>query len=201
MRDAGVGRVLVASLHQAIADLLPTRLGFYEHWLHVDGLREGTIGLAPLQAVLSFLREEGAPYAAIMVLAGTYAGEWSVAGLSSAERALIGALPAPLRRRWVLRVARRVVRAAYRENKATAHVRRGRARVEIHASVFCGVRHPVTSPLCLYYAALSADVLTRFGLPAHASVVQCRGMGAPSCVIDVDFDRGAEAPPASREAA
>ena len=38
MRDAGVGRVLLASLHQGIADILPTRLGFYESWLHAKGL-------------------------------------------------------------------------------------------------------------------------------------------------------------------
>ena len=44
MSEAGVGRVLVASLHQAIADLLPTRLSFYENWLNAEGLREGTIG-------------------------------------------------------------------------------------------------------------------------------------------------------------
>ena len=59
MRDAGVGRVLLASLHQGIADILPTRLGFYESWLHAKGLRDGTIDLAPLYAVLSFLRQEG----------------------------------------------------------------------------------------------------------------------------------------------
>jgi hypothetical protein len=29
MREAGIGRVLVASLHQGIADILPTRLSFY----------------------------------------------------------------------------------------------------------------------------------------------------------------------------
>ena len=59
MREAGIGRVLVASLHQGIADILPTRLAFYENWLNAEGLREGTIGLAPLFAVLSFLRTEG----------------------------------------------------------------------------------------------------------------------------------------------
>src|SRR6267142_2578021 len=31
MRDAGVGRVLVASLHEAIGDILPARLAFYEN--------------------------------------------------------------------------------------------------------------------------------------------------------------------------
>ena len=62
MTEAGIGRLLVASLHQAIADLLPTRLEFYEAWLNPAGLREGRIGLAPLAAVLSFLRQEGEPY-------------------------------------------------------------------------------------------------------------------------------------------
>ena len=41
---------------------LPDRLEFYENWLTVPGLREGTIGLAPLSAVLSFLRLEGEAY-------------------------------------------------------------------------------------------------------------------------------------------
>ena len=59
MRDAVIGRVLVASLHQGISDILPMRLTFYESWLDAEGLREGTIGLAPLYAVLSFLRQEG----------------------------------------------------------------------------------------------------------------------------------------------
>ena len=60
MSEPRIGRVLVASLHQAIADVLPERLEFYENWLSSSGLREGTIGLAPLSAVLSFLRGEGA---------------------------------------------------------------------------------------------------------------------------------------------
>ena len=70
MTDASVGRLLVASLHQSIADLLPMRLEFYEAWLHPSGLREGRIGLAPLAAVLSFLRLEGAPYHLIAARAG-----------------------------------------------------------------------------------------------------------------------------------
>ena len=48
MIEAGIGRLLVASLHQGIADLLPTRLEFYEAWLNPAGLRDGKIGLAPL---------------------------------------------------------------------------------------------------------------------------------------------------------
>ena len=78
MGEAGIGRVLVASLHQSIADLLPTRLTFYENWLNAEGLREGTIGLAPLYAVLSFLRQEGDAYDMITTRAGEYAAEWTV---------------------------------------------------------------------------------------------------------------------------
>ena len=62
MGESRIGRILVASLHQAIADLLPTRLEFYENWLNSSGLREGTIGLAAISAVLGFLRTEGEAY-------------------------------------------------------------------------------------------------------------------------------------------
>ena len=58
MNDAVVGRLLVASLHQAILHLLPTRLEFDEAWLNPGGLRQGRIGLALLAAVVSFLRLE-----------------------------------------------------------------------------------------------------------------------------------------------
>ena len=41
MTEPRIGRVLVASLHQAIADLLPTRLEFYENWLNASGAARG----------------------------------------------------------------------------------------------------------------------------------------------------------------
>src|SRR6516165_5913272 len=94
MREAGIGRVLVASLHQAIADILPTRLTFYENWLNAEGLREGTIGLAPLYAVLSFLRQEGDAYDMITTRAGEYAAEWTVQSMAPARRTFIKTAPA-----------------------------------------------------------------------------------------------------------
>src|SRR5439155_25272548 len=51
MTDARIRRVLAASLHQAIGDVLPQRLDFYEVWLKSEGLRDGSIGLAPMTAV------------------------------------------------------------------------------------------------------------------------------------------------------
>src|SRR5688572_33032867 len=93
MREPGIGRVLVASLHQGIADILPTRLVFYENWLNAEGLREGTIGLAPFYAVLSFLRQEGEAYQLTTARAGEYAAEWSVASMPPLERRIVHAVP------------------------------------------------------------------------------------------------------------
>src|SRR5262249_60861695 len=103
MNEAGIGRVLVASLHQGIADILPTRLSFYENWLNAEGLREGTIGLAPLYAVLSFLRQEGGAYEMITTRAGEYAAEWTVQSMSPFQRTLLKSTPAWLRVRMLLR--------------------------------------------------------------------------------------------------
>ena len=86
MSEPRIGRVLVASLHQAIADVLPMRLEFYENWLNAAGLREGTIGLAPLSAVLSFLRSEGDAYNQITTRAGEYAADWTVTNMPVFER-------------------------------------------------------------------------------------------------------------------
>src|SRR6202040_342270 len=113
MRQAGIGRVLVASLHQGIADILPSRLGFYENWLNAEGLREGTIGLAPLYAVLSFLRQEGDAYQLVTGRAGEYAAEWTVESMPASRRKLINAAPAWLRRRLILRLAGKLVRNSF----------------------------------------------------------------------------------------
>src|SRR5450631_1701731 len=104
MGEAGVGRVLVASLHQGIADILPTRLAFYENWLNAEGLREGTIGLAPLYAVLSFLRQEGEAYTLITGRAGEYAADWTVQSMTPIQRTLLKAAPVWLRSRLLLRL-------------------------------------------------------------------------------------------------
>ena len=106
MSEPRIGRVLVASLHQAIADVLPTRLEFYENWLTCPGLREGTIGLAPLSAVLGFLRTRGRGVRSITARAGEYAADWTVSDMSAFERRVIRALPAALRTARRCRTAR-----------------------------------------------------------------------------------------------
>src|SRR5204862_5960986 len=99
MNRVGVGRMLIASLHQGISDLIPTRLEFYENWLHATGMRDGKIGLAPLAAVLSFLRQEGESYELVTARAGQYAAQWSFDNLSSFERSMIRSMPVWVRAR------------------------------------------------------------------------------------------------------
>src|SRR5262245_26422768 len=143
MPEARIGRVLVASLHQSIADILPTRLSFYENWLNVEGFREGTIGLAPLYAVLSFLRQEGAAYDSITTRAGQYAAEWTVESMPSFRRAAIKVAPGWLRKRLLVRLGSDLIRNSYRGSRVVARMRRGTARIDVRASVFCTVREPV----------------------------------------------------------
>jgi bacteriochlorophyll 4-vinyl reductase len=175
--------VLVASLHQGIADILPTRLTFYENWLNAEGLREGTIGLAPLYAVLSFLRQEGDAYQMITTRAGEYAAEWTVASMPPLQRAAIRAAPVWLRTRMLLRLARQLVRNSYTGSRAISRFRRGLASIDVRASIFCTVREPATYPLCGFYAAAFTRLLTLFNMHARAEVVACRGTGEPSCVL------------------
>jgi hypothetical protein len=186
MSEARIGRVLVASLHQAIADVLPMRLEFYENWLNSSGLREGTIGLAPLSAVLSFLRQEGAAYEEITRKAGVYAAEWTVRSLPAMERRLINVLPASLRSRAALRVGRMLVHNTYPGSRALMRVKKTDASVDLRGSLFCEVREASMEPLCGFYASAIAGVLKLFDVTADARVNECRASGAArGCVLSV----------------
>jgi hypothetical protein len=186
MSEPRIGRVLVASLHQAIAELLPNRLEFYENWLSVSGLRQGTIGLAPLFAVLSFLRTEGEAYDLITSRAGQYAADWTVNNLAPLERRVIRALPASLRARAGLRTARALVRDTYPGSRAIVRLRRGTASVDLRGSLFCEVREASLLPLCGFYASAIARVLQQFALRADARVNECRAAGArKGCLLSV----------------
>jgi bacteriochlorophyll 4-vinyl reductase len=202
MREAGIGRVLVASLHQAIGDILPTRLGFYENWLNAEGLRDGTIRLAPLYAVLSFLRQEGdASYETITTRAGEYAAEWTVESMPALERTLIKSAPVWLRARLLLRLASRLVRSTYRGSRVASKVRQGTARIDVRDSIFCTVREPVRHPLCGFYAAAFTKLLSMFNLRARAEITRCRATGEPSCVLEFAIANIASAPDVEVEAA
>jgi hypothetical protein len=185
--EARIGRVLVASLHQAIADVLPDRLEFYENWLNAPGLREGTIGLAPLSAVLSFLRIEGDAYNRIAERAGEYAADWTVSNMSGFERRVIGVLPVRLRTRSALRAAAALVRSTYPGSRVLFKIKRGKAAIDLRGSLFCEVREASAMPLCGFYAAAIARVLHLLGLQANAQVYECRATSrGKGCRLTVD---------------
>jgi bacteriochlorophyll 4-vinyl reductase len=186
MRDAGIGRLLVASLHQAIADVLPMRLEFYENWLNPDGLRHGTIGLAPLAAVLSFLRAEGESYRLITSQAGAYAAEWILASQSPLARRLPSVLPFPLRVRAALQEGRQLVSQTYGGSRAIVRLRRGAGSIDLRGSLFCVVRERAPQPLCGFYEAAFTRVLELYGVDGSVRVEQCRAAGDPRCLLSVE---------------
>lgn len=185
MIETGIGRLLVASLHQGIADLLPTRLEFYEAWLNPAGLRDGKIGLAPLAAVLSFLRQEGEPYKLIAARAGEYAAEWSVVEMPAFTQAVIRAAPPGLRLYLVSRMARSMVKNTYRGSRVIVRWRKGRGAIDLRGSIFCEVRDPVEQPLCEFYAAAIRRLMSLFNLDVEVGTDQCRATGAGHCLMTI----------------
>ena len=181
MSESPVGRLLVASLHQGIADLLPSRLEFYESWLNPAGLRDGRIGLAQLFAVLSFLRQEGEPYHLVSARAGEYTADWTVAALRPLQRTLLRAAPPSVRMRLAMRVARTMVRHTYGGGRLTVRWRKGSAHIDLRGSVFCETREPGPQPLCEFYASALRRLMRLFSLEADVGTERCRATGAAHC--------------------
>jgi len=191
--ETRIGRLLPASLHQAIAEVVPQRSDFYEEWLGSDGVRGGTIGLAPILAVLGFLRTEAA-YDQIVARAGGLAAEWTMELMPSLQRRIIALLPRSVRTRAALRVAAGIVRQTCSASRASSRVRRGTARLDVAESLFCQVREARSLPLCGFYASVAVTVLAAVGIPARAQVAQCRAVGASTCVIALDLSGAGSEP-------
>lgn len=188
MSEPRVGRFLVASLHQAIGEVVPDRLTFYENWLSVSGLRDGRIGLAQLMAVFSFLRLEGDVYDQVTTRAGGYAADWTVSGLPAFERRVMRLLPARLRPRAAVRAVRHLLRATYPGCRVVARFDHRRTRLEVRGSVFCQVREASLRPLCGFYVAAVARLLEELAIPGEARLESCQAAGGgQGCVIVMAF--------------
>lgn len=187
MTEARIGRLVPACLHQAIQDALPLRLDFYEHWLHSEALHNGSIGLAPLTAVLGFLRKEGAGYNQVVERAGTLAAEWTVASMSPFQKRMVAALPRPLRVRAVLRIACEIVRDVSSRSQAKRRLRRGHAYIDVESSFFCSVRDTQPAPLCNFYAAATAEALRAFGVSARGRAERCRAVDGATCSMAIEI--------------
>lgn len=197
MTEVRVGRLLAACLHQAISEVLPQRLDFYEEWLDPDGLRDGNIGLAPLTAVLGFLRTEGDGYSRVVGRAGTLAAEWTVLSMPTVARRIQSSLPRPFRARAAMRVAGTVIRDVLSTTTVKTRVRRDRVRLDVRSSLFCAVRERQALPLCGFYAAVAVETLKRFNLASQARIDECRAVTGGSCVVTLKLvDAGQAIDPA-----
>lgn len=195
MVDAGIGRLLISSLHQGIADVTPSRLEFYEEWLSPEGMRDGRIGLAPLGAVLSFVhREEPPANDEIVSRAGRYAADWTYQELSALRRWFIGQLPTPMRTRAALGLGRRLVLATVRQSTIKTRLKGSEGEVDIHSALFDQLRDPASIPMRAFYAsalsrlmahcAVDADVAIVTAQPGWNLIVKVRG-STPVAATDV----------------
>lgn len=193
MVDAGIGRLLISSLHQGIADISPNRLEFYEGWLSPAGMHEGRIGLAPLGAVLSFLhREESPANDQIMARAGCYAADWTFEDLSAARRWMIRRLPTNIRARVALSLGKTLVFATVRASKVKTHFKGTTAAIDINSALFDQLRDPATIPMRAYYASAMDRLLAHCAIDAEVSVNNDQP-GAWSLAITVRGARPLEA--------
>jgi len=193
MVDAGIGRLLISSLHQGIADVSPTRLEFYENWLSPAGMRDGRIGLAPLGAVLSFLHREEAPAnAQIVSRAGRYAADWTFEELTALRRWYIRRLPTGLRARAALGLGKRLILATVRESKVKTRIHGSTAEIDINSALFDQLRDPATIPMRAFYASAIERLLAHCAIDAAVIVTNDRP-GAWSLAITVRGPRPLEA--------
>ncbi|HYE86422.1 MAG TPA: hypothetical protein VEA16_08710 [Vicinamibacterales bacterium] len=193
MVDAGIGRLLISSLHQGIADVSPNRLDFYENWLSPAGMRDGRIGLAPLGAVLSFLHREEAPAnEQIVERAGRYAADWTFADLSGFRRWYLRRLPMRLRSRAALGLGKKLILATVRQSKVKTQLTGTRAAIDINSALFDQLRDPATIPMRAFYASAIERMLQHCAVDADVSVTNDQP-GAWSLAIVVRGPRQLEA--------
>jgi len=189
MSEPKIGRLVVASLHQAIAEAIPLKLEFYENWLKPLGLlKEGrVIGAASFSAALSFLRREEpvTTYHDITRRAGELAAVWTFEELSWSRKRWLKLLPTRLRMRAALRLSREIARAAYPGSKIVFRLQRDGGQVEVRGSVFCQVREKVERPLCGFYEGVIVKLMELIAVQATVNLASCRAVTGTTCKIQM----------------
>jgi len=193
MVDAGIGRLLISSLHQGIADVSPNRLEFYENWLSPTGMRDGRIGLAPLGAVLSFLHREEAPANdQIVERAGRYAADWTYRELLPLRRWVIRRLPIGMRARATLGLGKRLILQTVRQSKVRVQFNGTTGTIDINSALFDQLRDPATIPMRAFYASAIDRLLEHTGVEGDVNVTNDQP-GAWSLAITIRGPRPLEA--------
>ena len=192
MTEAGIGRVLVASLHQGIADILPDAPGVLRELAEPRGLapRDDRPGAAARGAQLPPAGRGGLPPDHAARRASTPPSGRSRRRVTS-RRSFTRRLPRGPRSRAVLRLACRTVRQTYVGTRAIVRLRRGEGTVDLRGSLFCGIRD---SSRRAALRLLRAPALSRFfelySLPAAVRLGECRATGDRSCILAVSLGAG-----------
>jgi len=117
-----------------------------------------------------------------------------VLAMSPLERRFTTSLPPRVRVWYVMRLVRRLVRQTYGGSRALVRWRGfAVSAVDLRGSLFCQVREPTPQPLCQYYSAAIARLMTLFGLDVRVATDGCRATGAPRCVIGLAIHTEGEA--------
>jgi hypothetical protein len=199
MSEARIDRLMAAAIHQAIGDITPSRLDFYESYLRPRGWREDAVNLAPVAAVLSFLRHEPAgTYDAVMSRAAEYASAWVYDALPWRVRILGRVGSTWVRLRTLGKLGKAHLERSYRGTRVAVAVRRGTLEVEIQGSIFCSGREQSSAPHCRYYLAFFENVLRRDGvIIVDAAIEACRSGGGQVCRLRIVTDGRAATPSTS----
>ena len=182
--DATVRRVLLASLHQAIGEVLPARLGFYERWLNPSG-PDVTLGVASFMAMLTFLHQEGEAFELISSRAGHLAAVRSFQELPSLKRAYLRLLPRRARARKAIGLLAQILPSLYPETRVDTTRRRSTVFVGVDGSPFCAVRGSADPPSCSFYSSTITTFLQLLNLGPSVRVSRCRSTGVKSCLLVV----------------
>ena len=188
MGTAVIHQLLAASLHEAISEVLPLRLDFYESWLSARGFRSRRVSLAGIRAVLSFLRLEDDRYDTVTRRAGELAATWMYEGLPPIRRLLLRALPRALRGRAALALAKHLACSTWDQTRVSTRWRRGIGTFTVNHSLFCDVRGLQPAPLCGFYMAIVASCVRSLGVEADVRVERCQARGDGECAIVVTPD-------------
>ena len=181
---------MAAAIHQAIGDIMPSRLEFYESYLRPRAWREDAVNLAPVAAVLSFLRHEPeGTYDAVMHRAAEYAAAWVYQALPWRVRVSGPKLPPWVRLRRLARLAKVQLERTYRGTRVAVTVRRGQLTIDVQGSVFCSTRDVARAPHCGYYLAFFEQLLRLDGLAvSEAAIASCRAQGGDLCQLRLVSD-------------
>lgn len=184
LNDEAVGRVLLASLHQAIGEVLPARLEFYEQWLQPPDHPDESLRIAPFEAMLNALQHED-DSENVIARAGQYAAIRSYERLGALRRACLRILPRRIRARKAVGLVVEILPTFVPEARIDVTRRGSTTFIGIDGSPFCTPTGRTSRPSCHFYSNVVITFVQLFKLSPSVRVSRCRVSGTPGCLLTV----------------